>query len=344
MRVLYIGQNSGGTTSHMRAGKIRNLLAGSSFDTIDTHIPFYKSNVLVRSLGFRFKTGPLIRAINKFVLNDLQNSYDLIWVDKGVFLKENTTKILREKANVLVHYTPDPAFTFHKSAHFIRSLKYYDYLVTTKSYEMDFYKKYVTEDKVLYVTQGFDKGVHAPLVSFEDKKKGVIFIGHYEKERGELVKALLEANIPVGLAGIKWNKFASKFTNSSLNYYGEGIYKEAYVSTLSSYQFGLGLVSKWVPELHTTRTFEIPACGTALLTEKNVETARFFTEEEAIFFQSAKELVDKIKLYQANPEELKRLTFAGTGKVYSQGYDYESIMAKVLELVLASPLKVQTFK
>ena len=37
-----------------------------------------------------------------------------------------------------------------------------------------------------------------------------------------------------------------------------------------------GLLAKWVPELHTTRTFEIPACGTALVTERNSETALVF--------------------------------------------------------------------
>ena len=41
---------------------------------------------------------------------------------------------------------------------------------------------------------------------------------------------------------------------------------------------GLGLLSKRFPERHTTRTFEIPACGALLATERTADTTRFFDE------------------------------------------------------------------
>ena len=77
-----------------------------------------------------------------------------------MFVTPKTTALLRSKAAKLVHFTPDPAFTFHKSKLFLKSLPYYDFLVTTKSYELEHYYKYIKTDKVLYATQGFDAKLH----------------------------------------------------------------------------------------------------------------------------------------------------------------------------------------
>ena len=57
--------------------------------------------------------------------------------------------------------------------------------------------------------------------------------------------------------------------------FNEERYIEEYAKIISLSYFGLGLLSNWVPELHTTRTFEIPACNTCLITPKTIEIANF---------------------------------------------------------------------
>src|SRR5690606_8820615 len=107
----------------------------------------------------------------------------------------------------------------------------------------------------------------------------------------------------------------------------KGIYGPDYAKTLSTYQFSWGALSKWIPELHTTRTFEIPACGTALITERNSETSSFFTEKEAIFYNTPEEMITKIKYYQNNPEKLELLIDKGRARVIKDGRDYKTIIA-----------------
>ena len=120
---------------------------------------------------------------------------------------------------------------------------------------------------------------------------------------------MIDAGIMVYLAGIKWDAFVNNNkTNIFLNYLGQGIYGDAYVEALSSYHFSWGSISKWIPELHTTRTFEIPACGTALLTERNSETNLFFKDDEVLFYDSMDELIEKIRYYQNHLDELEILT------------------------------------
>ena len=336
MKVLYVGQYSDGTTSKMRCKVIQKILKPSIFQVIDANIPFYKTHRLLRSFGFRYKKGPLINNINKYIVAALNDeTYDLIWVDKAVFLTPKTTALLRSRASKLVHFTPDPAFTFHKSRLFLKSLSYYDFLVTTKSYELEHYYKYIKTEKVLYATQGFDAKLHKPSKHPFSKKEGFVFIGHYEDQRGEVLEKLLQNDIKITLAGIKWHQFAKKHQNNpNLIYLGDGVYGEDYVKTLQKAKMAWGALSKWVPELHTTRTFEIPACGTALVTERNLETQSFFKDDEAIFYTNENDLIEKITFFMNNDKPLEVLTKKGASRAVTSAYDYNAILNAILKTIL----------
>lgn len=335
MKVLYIGQYQKGSTSRMRAENLKKILFADNFEVIDINIPFLEANRFFRSLGFRYKIGPFITEINSFIISKLKGPYDLIWVDKGIYIQKETTKKLRGKTNKLVHFTPDPAFFFHKSRHFNASIPFYDFLITTKSFEVKKYEKRAgIKKKVILATQGYDKELHFPVVEFDDKKEGIVFIGHHEKEREALLSLLVDNEIKIALAGLKWDDFAEKHKNNkNFTYLGKALFHNDYVRVLSTYYFGLGLLSKWIPEKHTTRTFEIPACGTALVTEYNEEISAFYNDNEVIFFTKAADLVSKIKHFQCNLEKLKKVTENGNTRVKLNGYDYESILKRIIEQI-----------
>jgi spore maturation protein CgeB len=330
-KVLYIGQYTDGTTSKMRAETLNQLIAPTSFEVIDIHKPFFSSNRIVRSIGFRFKKGPLITQVNKFILDKLSDDYDLIWVDKAIFVTEKTTRILRKKAKLLVHFSPDPAFTYHRSMHFNESLEHYDFVITTKSFEKDYYTKYLSEDKLILATQGYDKNIHIPYHSLEAKKPGVVFIGHFETYRASILQVLTDEGIEVTIAGIKWDKFVQKNKRkSNLSYLGRSISGKDYAFTISSYMYSIGFLSKWIPELHTTRTFEIPACGTILITERNKETEMYFTSDEVIFYRDAHDIVEQIKKMDSNPHNTKNLREKTLRKMANQEFEYGYIMKQLL--------------
>jgi spore maturation protein CgeB len=339
MKILYIGQYSDGTTSKMRADQLREILCPKEFLIIDTHVPFYKTLKFWRSFCFRFKKGPLIKNINNYIKRELLsfNSirvFDFIWVDKGVFINKKTTEYLKSRTGKLVHFTPDPAFTYHKSNHFFNSGDYYDFLITTKSFELETYISHFGKDKVILTTQGFDKSLHKPNESAR-LKEGILFIGHHENEREVVLNSLLELDVKVVLAGIKWDGFVKKHKgNPNLNYFGSGIYGAEYAEQISKAKIAWGAVSKWIPEQHTTRTFEIPACGTALLTEYNKEIASFYNEDEVIFYKSIEELIEKVKYFIHNKVALEEVSKKGFERVHVDGYDYESILRKILKQVL----------
>ncbi len=317
----------------MRGDYLQELLPDYHFLIVNTDVPIDATPKILRSLGWRYKKGPLITNINRYIstLLNADFTYDLVWVDKGVFIEPKIIDKLRQKSRKLVHFTPDTAFTYNRSTRFFEALSYYDYCITTKSFEIESYKKYGV--KTIFCTQGYDHKVHKPYYHF-GAKQGAVFIGHREEEREYIISELVDRNIKVTLAGNRWEKFAAKRKQkSNLLYKGTGIFGQDYAKELSSALLGLGLLSKWFPELHTTRTFEIPACGTALVTEHNPEIGSIFADDEVVYYDDPDDAVAKIEYYISKRDRLLPFAENGHRKVAQGGYSYYEILSKVLKQI-----------
>ena len=326
---LYIGQYTQGCTSYLRGEAIKKIV--SKYHFIDTNIPFNSNSKLIKSLGFRFYIGPLINLINEYIVkNTTLHKYDIIWIDKGVFIKTKTLEYLKSKCDILIHYTPDMAFHANNSHLFNKGINFYDYVITTKMNEIDLYKSKLDQNKIIYTSQSFSPSIHKSYHSFQEKDDTLIFIGLYEDSRAKLISELINNDIKVKLIGQKWNSFVlkNKF-NKNMIYLGPKIFGHSYGKLISQSKFGLGLISKKIPELHTTRTFEIPACGTALLTEKNKETSNFFNDDEVIFYNNPRDIIDKIKYYTSNENKLENLIQKGSSKVITS-FTNELVIKKIL--------------
>ncbi len=332
MKTLYIGQCEEGSTSRMRY-EIMSEILNQQIDLVNITPLIASVWKPFRSIGWRYKVGPLIKKINQSILQKVkqEKNYDLIWIDKGVFISPGTLDYLRQRAKTLVHFTPDPAFLFHQSNLFEAGLGLYDFCVTTKSFELDIYKEKGAKE-VIYCTQGYDENIHKPLVDFQAKLYDVCFIGHFERERSEIIQELINSGVSVALAGIKWRRFASRNKgNGNLFYFGHHISGLNYSKLIGESKIGLGLLSKWIPEKHTTRTFEIPACGTALLTEENQETRSFFSEDSVLFYQNKKDILGVVKRALSNMTELQKRSLNGMNQTKSGGFSYAAIMRELLK-------------
>lgn len=289
---------------------------------------------LWRTLAFRHHTGPAVERINRLVLRELNDSRrDLVWVDKGVFLRYSTLRAVRSLSGRMVHFTPDTAFNASRSRHFEKGLGLYDLTVTTKSFEAPEYHRRAGVEKTLVTTQGYDSRVHFPRGSDAARRREVVFAGLAEPDRERCVATLLGNGIPVRLAGHGWEGFRRRWDDHPhLSFVGSGVFGDAYAKLLSSSWIGLGLLSKRFPELHTTRTFEIPACGAVLATERTQETSRFFADEEALFFDDYGQLAQLAGdlLGESGLQSVRDVAAAGRRRVQSDGRHYESIIGSIL--------------
>jgi spore maturation protein CgeB len=329
---LFVGILSHGTTSESQAKWLERLTPEHHWDKVDTDTVFLQQPRISRSLAFRLRIGPAVQAVNRLVLEQIANPkpYDLIWINKGVLLWPDTVQKLRDRAKHFIYYTPDTAFHQNKSRFFNRTLHLYDLLVTTKSFEMQEYQRRVAANKLYLTTQGYDPDFHFPTYT-APKDMAAVLIGLCEPHRVQCVDALRAAQIKVRIGGKGWEKTIKKYSNDpDFEFLGTQVFGDAYSKAIGRSSFGLGLLSKKFPELHTTRTLEIPACGTVLATEKTSETASFFQADEALFFRDFSELAEKIRQLIQTPEQLALLTKKCCSAVQRQPFAYPQILANIL--------------
>ena len=115
------------------------------------------------------------------------------------------------------------------------------------------------------------------------------------------------------------------------------MFGEAYGRVLSGAWVGLGSMSKRFPEMHTTRTFEIPASGAVLATERSEETGAFFGEDEVLFYRDHRELAERVRELFERPEVMERLAAKGMERVRRDGRDYPAVLRGVLRRAGVEP-------
>jgi spore maturation protein CgeB len=96
----------------------------------------------------------------------------------------------------------------------------------------------------------------------------------------------------------------------------------------------LGFLSKLNRDDYTYRCFEIPACGSLLLAERTPTLEKIFQEnEEAVFFSSVEEMLEKVLWLRQHPEEITRIAAAGRKRVLTDGHSNYDRAQQFLRLV-----------
>ena len=112
---------------------------------------------------------------------------------------------------------------------------------------------------------------------------------------------------------------------------GNEVYADDYARALTGVRIGLGFLRTVCPDQHTTRTFEIPACGSMLLADRTDEHCAFFEEgQEAEFFSSGEEMLDKAAFYSEHEGARAKIAAAGRERCHSGRYAYIHRLADVL--------------
>jgi hypothetical protein len=104
-----------------------------------------------------------------------------------------------------------------------------------------------------------------------------------------------------------------------------------YRNALCASKIGACFFSKWNRDQYTNRSWEIPACGVFLLSERTPAMQEFYSEgKEADFFESPEEFIDKVQFYLRNEATRMRIAAAGYARVIASGNDIYSRMKQWL--------------
>lgn len=163
----------------------------------------------------------------------------------------------------------------------------------------------------------------------------IVFVGHYEPDgRERSIHALINAGIQTNIwGGHYWSREVLGYLYDRLAPImpAEG---GDYAKALCGAKICLCFLSKLNRDTYTRRCFEIPACGKVMLAERTDDLLQFFKEdEEACFFSSNEELVEKVQWLLANSEIRERIAQAGLRRVWADGHDVTSRAREFLALI-----------
>ena len=346
MKILYLGEIDPGQTALMRMRALERL--GHSVGGVHTSEAWKRASWGMRQLQRRTHRGSIVEEINCTILSAArQFRPSVVWADKQEFLRAETVEELQKLGARTVHFTPDPYFSlgWKRTRLMDETMRAFDVLVYCKSYER---KQYEALGKpAVYMPLGYCDQVHRPLISEDARWSSAVgFLGGWEPRRERLLHAVTAAGIDLKIWGGYWEflrdgkwtprrhiilrqlagrdqfRFHSDELLSRAHQGGE-VYADDYARALTGSRIGLGLVRKVCPDQHTTRTFEIPACGSLLLADRTEEHQEFFEEgKEAEFFASCEELLDKLKFYCSNESARKLVADRGYQRCKDSGYAY----------------------
>jgi spore maturation protein CgeB len=321
---------------------------GHSVQGLNTVEPWKNASWLKRQCQRRFSRGSVIDKINRSVVESARAFRpDLVWGEKQEFLWVSTLVALSRLGARLVHFTPDPYFSldWKRTLLMDKAIGCFDVLVYCKSYEQENYA--ALGKPLIYMPLGFCDEVHRPLPSDDPRWScSVGFLGGWEPRREHMLHVLSAAGIDLKIWGGYWEFLRDgKWTlrrqlilkqlagddgfrihrNEDLGRALQGgeVYADDYARALTGANIGLGLLRRVSPDQHTTRTFEIPACGSMLLADRTDEHSALFEEgKEAEFFGPAEELVDKTKFYCSDDSARLRIARAGFQRCLKSRYAY----------------------
>jgi spore maturation protein CgeB len=110
-KILFLGEIGPGQTSLMRMNALPRL--GHDVRGINTIEPWQRSSWPKRQLQRRAQAGSVVDEINASVLAAVSDFRpQLVWAEKQEFLRAGTLAAARRLGAKLVHFTPDPYFTW----------------------------------------------------------------------------------------------------------------------------------------------------------------------------------------------------------------------------------------
>lgn len=341
LRILYAGTLDPGGTCLQRMKVLQEL--GHSVVPLDVD-PFVSSGSrIVRSLRLRLSAGPGVGALNRELLRLAQASApDILWVDKGLYLRPESLRQVRRPGTLLVHYNPDDPFGAYRRGwrNFLRAIAEYDVHLVPRDVNVSEYTA-AGARHVIRFHWAFDPATHHPLpVSEADRERlgGLVgFIGDWEPDRERSIRAVAAGGFDVRVWGTNWGKCRDPHPRMRIE--NRPLWAREYALGICAFDINLGFLRKGNRDLSTTRSVEIPACAAFLLAERTSEHQALFAEgREAEFFGSDQELLEKVGWYAQHPEDRRRIAEAGHRRCLEGGYSNQERLSALVARITSAPL------
>ena len=337
-RVLYVGPDYPGSNGTCWRDAWSEL--GMTVRTVDAErlLP-WPTTVRERVLAKARRRPPasVVERLNSEILAAVADFRPhLTYFVQGRYVDAETAHAARQHGEVVLYCNDDmynPANRTYTAAELITTV---DCVTTTKSFNVDEFAR-AGARRVVYLPNAYDPKTHFP-AKLAAGERGVFagdvaFIGTFRAARadylGRVAEAIGEAVLNVWGGG--WHKMSRPsywrrrraWARLRRRIRGHELWGEDMGKALQANKIALGLLYHANRDRHTSRSFEIPACGGFMLAERTAEHQHFFAEDrEAVYFDTFDEMMDKIRYYLRDDAARTRIAAAGHRRCLESGYRY----------------------
>ncbi|MEO6830515.1 MAG: glycosyltransferase [Acidobacteriaceae bacterium] len=340
LRILYIAPMNYGWYGLYRQRSLERL--GHTVFPIDIMQYEGRGNPILARVRYRLQIGRIVTQMNDDVLRLAEeHRVDAVWFDKPLFIRAATLRRLRAMGIVTVDYMIDNPFGPRRDPGFrlyVRMIPEYDLHVQQRDVSVRAYLERGAR-RVVKVQTAFEPSVHFPPPpgwSDRDRTREISFIGTPYDDRPRFLTDLMQKHqLPVTISGPRiWKRKLDRCVQAAL-YPREGeLYDAEYRQGIWESKINLSFLTHGNQDEYAHKSFEIAASGGFLLAERSEgHAARFKEEEEAVFFSTLEECAEKCRFYLKDEAARKRIAAAGQKRAIACGYDNDTQLAKVLQVV-----------
>ena len=275
----------------------------------------------------KFRCGPRVEQLNAALLRMVERTRpDAVIVFRGEQIFPSTLQAIRAMGALVAGYNNDDPFgrrhAPHVWRHFLANVPTFDHLFAYRQKNVaDFHR--LGAGRVTLLRSFYVRDDHFPIRDTA-KDLDVSFIGHWENDnRTDHIAAILrESAIRFGLWGTYW--LASPIAARLQERFGSirPLGSPEYNLAINRSRISLVFLSVLNNDTYTRRCFEIPAAGGFMLAPHTEDLASLFQEgEEAEYFRSPDEMLDKIRFYLNHETARARIAQAGRQRLLRDGHE-----------------------
>ena len=336
MKILYVSQLAPFDSAYYRVLALRR--EGHDVTTINTN-DYGQKNALLRKIEFRLVWGPQVDRLNRHILAEAERLRpDVLWADKGLWIKPSTLQRLRVLGIRSVSYMIDNFFGPRRDPGwrlYAKTIPDYDLHCTQRDTNVRDYLAVGARD-VIKIQTAYESTVHFPPdppYTDRQRNRGVSFIGTSYDDRASTLTRLHQAGVPVVISGgaQHWKPALGPAMFAELYREGE-LFNEHYREAIWRSRINLSFLTHSNQDEFVHKSFEIAACGGFLLAERTSgHLERFVEDEEAVFFSNYDELLAKIHRYLPDEAARNRISLAGQHRAWSSGYDNDTQVRHIVD-------------
>lgn len=337
LRILLIGSNNPVSIENMyRRAFVRiGVKQVDLFESMPWQQPLAVSRILNRvTLGMQSVAAEI--RLEKF-LNDGRKKYDLIIVFKGMEFSRGVLEKARLAAGnaVWININPDDPYNVlsrgSSNANVVNSIGFYDgYGIWSKNI-LERLKNNGCRNP-FYLPFAYDPELHYPSKKALTRQ-GITFVGSWDSDRESILEQLSE--VPVEIFGNGWGRIRRRSSLKNRVCKAKEIHGEELRNVISGSALSLNLLRPQNAGSHNMRTFEVPAMHCMMIATRTEEQLSLFEEsKEAEYFDSAAELLEKVRFFLKHPREAEKIALAGHEKCTIPGHSYDDRAKTLLKQFL----------